>query len=308
MLYYYRSWRRYSRRFSGFFYILIFSIFIGLIWSIFNVLLFDGDDEIEVQKSPLIFCFVLSSNDRHLTSSRAIIYSWGKRCDRFYFVTRLQNTSVELMMLEHFQDLTNITSTTITQHTFNVLSYLQREQLFSSYHWFLRGSDDSFVIIPNLRRLISQLNIKENNSPLAYVGDVEQMYKKYQISTSGSVMLFNRNALNRLATSDDLEDDTLYFAKQKCLAQMIYDHEFVSCMKQIGINTKNDLILSQNLSMYKMDKRLKVMNNRSVINFLFSFYYRESVVVHILLLFVQVMKQTCINLISFIIVLMHHQK
>jgi hypothetical protein len=261
MLYYFRLWRRrYSRPFNRIFYILIFLIFIGFILSISSVLLLDGDDYddgIVVKKSPLIFCFVLSSNDRHLTSSRAIIYTWGKRCDRFYFVTRLQNTSVELMMLEKFENITNITSNTITQHTLNVLSYLEKEALFSSYHWFLRGSDDSFVILPNLRRLINQLN---PNYPLAYVGDVEQMYKNYQISTSGSVMLFNRHALTRLTSFDDIKDDKLYNEKEECLENIIYDHELVKCMKQIGININplnNNLILSQNLSTYRMDKRLK---------------------------------------------------
>jgi hypothetical protein len=262
MLSYYRSWRRYLRPFNRVFFIFIFIFVILFIGSVFSILLIDDNDDIEVETSPLIFCFVLSSNDRHLTSSRSIIYSWGKRCDRFYFVTRLQNTSVQLMMLENFENITNITSATITHHTFDVLTYLEKEYSFRIYHWFLRASDDSYVIIPNLRRLITQLNMKQKNIPLAYVGDVEQMHEKYQISTSGSVMLFNREALNRIATSDDIDDDSVYFAKQRCLSTMIYDHEFVKCMKQIGININpmnDDLILSQNLSTYKMDKRFKVM-------------------------------------------------
>ena len=184
---------RYSRLFHRFFIYLFYHFYCTYL-VYFSTLLFDGNDYDDrmMEQPPLIFCFVLSANNRHLTSSRAIVYSWGKRCDRFYFVTRLQNTSVDLMMLEKFENITDITSTTITQHTFDVFLYLQKEQLFSSYHWFLRASDDSYVIIPNLRRLITQLNRRKNNRPLAYVGDVEQMYKKYQISTSGSVMLFNR--------------------------------------------------------------------------------------------------------------------
>ena len=271
MLYYYRSWRRSSRPLYRFFYLFILSFFIGIIWSVFSAIFFGSiDDNIEIdenkvetRKLPLIFCFVLSANDRHLTSARAILYSWGKRCDRFYFVTRLQNTSVDLMMLENFENITDITPTTITQHTLNVLRYLQDRQLFSSYHWFLRASDDSFVIMPNLRRLVNQLHSLGNKRPLVYVGDVEEMYKKYQIITSGSVMLFNRNALDRLIISDDSEDDEHHsnFEKKQCLTKIIYDHEFVTCMKQIGINinpVNNNLILSQNVSFYKMDKRLKV--------------------------------------------------
>ncbi len=236
---------------------------IALVWSIFTTVLFDRNDDVEGEQPPLIFCFVLSANNRHLTSSRAIVYTWGKRCDRFYFVTRLQNTSVELMMLEKFENITDITSDTITQCTVDVLLYLRNDYLFSSYHWFLRASDESYVIIPNLRRLLRELNRKENNRPFAYIGDVKQMYDKYQISTTGSVMLFNRKALDRLAIIDsgDDENELNIEEKQTCLEKMIYDHEFVTCIKQIGINinpVNDNLIFSQNLSIYKMDKRLKV--------------------------------------------------
>ncbi|CAF0843138.1 unnamed protein product [Rotaria sp. Silwood1] len=238
----------------------IFSFLIGLSWSIFRIVFSDRNDNgFEEQRSPLIFCFVLSANDRHLTSSQAILYSWGKRCDRFYFVTRLQNTSIQLMMLEHFENTSDVKSTTITQNTFDVLSYIQEATLFSTYRWFLRASDDSFVIIPNLRRLVSQLDNEDIYRPLAYVGDVEQMYEKYNIATTGSVMLINRLAINRLTTGD-LEDDDNEFERQKCLTDMVYDHEFVRCMRKstIIVNPMNDnLILSQNLSTYKMDKRLK---------------------------------------------------
>jgi hypothetical protein len=263
MSFYYRWWRRYSGRLRRFFYTFILSFFIVLIWSTFTTFLFGGDDDdIDRQKPPLIFCFVMSANNRQLTSSRAILYSWGKRCDRFYFVTRLQNTSVDLMMLERFDDISDITPTTITQQTLDILLYLKTEEFALPYHWFLRASDDSYVIIPNLRRLVTRLHRIENERPFAYVGDVEQMYKKYQIATTGSVMLFNRYALERLILAD-LEGDLniLDLEKQDCLANMIYDHEFVSCMKQIDININplnENLILSQNLSLYKMDERFKV--------------------------------------------------
>jgi len=243
---------RYSNRYRLFYSIPIFAFIIYLICFINS----DNAKSIyteDISKPPAIFCFVLSANDHHLTSSQAIVYSWGKRCDRFYFVTRLQNTSADLMMLERFEKTIDITPTTITQHTLNVLRYLDNELLFSSYQWFIRATDDSFVIIPNLRRLIAQLQIKKYDSPIAYVGDVERMHEKYNIKTSGSVMLFNRKALDRFVIS--------YIEKRRCSFTMIYDHELVACMKQIGINVNpidDNRILSLQLSTYKMDKRFKV--------------------------------------------------
>jgi hypothetical protein len=63
------------------------------------------------------------------------------------------------MILERFEKTIDITLTTITQHTLNVLRYVENELLFSSYQWFIGVTDDSFVIIPNLRWLIAQLHI-----------------------------------------------------------------------------------------------------------------------------------------------------
>ncbi|CAF3380232.1 unnamed protein product [Rotaria socialis] len=270
MLHSYRSCRRFSRPLSRYFPIIIVVCLAGLSWCLLNALFSSQPDNyenvygnnFEETKSPLIFCFVTSANDRHLTSARAIAYSWGKRCDRFYFIARLQNTSINLMILEYFENITDITVTTITQKTFDVLAYLETTNSFKSYNWFLRASDDSFVIIPNLRQLVRQLNDKHHNYPLAYVGDVEQMFDKYQIATTGSVMLFNRRALYRLTYSDDLSDDEqeLEFEREQCFKNMIYDHEFVRCMEisRIKINPMYDnLILSQNLSFYKMDKRFQ---------------------------------------------------
>jgi len=117
--------------------IFIFAFFICLIWSIISVLLYSDNDKSidtkDISKSSQIFCFVLSANNHHLILSRTIVYSWGKRCDRFYFITRLQNTSSDLMILERFEKTIDITLTTITQHTLNVLRYLENELLFSSY-------------------------------------------------------------------------------------------------------------------------------------------------------------------------------
>jgi len=266
MLHYYRIWCLYPRPFRRVFYIFILSFFIALIWTILTTLLFDSDDNeainINGEQPPQIFCFVLSANDRHLTSSPAIIHSWGKRCDRFYFVTRLQNTSAELMTLQKFENITDVTSTSINRITLDVLLYLRNEQLAAQYHWFLRANDDSYVVMPNLRRLVTRLDRRKTNQPLVYAGDVEEMYEKYHFSSTGSVMLFNRKALDHLVITD-LEDydNDLNLQKQRCFSNMIYDHQFIACMRQsdININPVNDnLILSQNLSIYRMDKRLKV--------------------------------------------------
>ena len=266
MLYSYRSWRYSTKYFRALLCLILCSFAVGLAFSILAGPEDDGSldgDGLAVQYvSSSIFCFVLTENRRHATSAQAIVRTWGKRCDRFYFITRLQNTSISLMMLEHFENITDITPTTLTRYTLDVLTFLERESTFTAYQWFLRASDESFVILPNLRRLVAQLQAKEYDYPLAYVGDVQDMYDKYQFVTSGSVMLFNRQALNRLVTANSKDsDEDIESAERRCSAMMVYDYEFVVCMKRIGIRVNpvnNNLILSQNLSTYKTDERLKV--------------------------------------------------
>lgn len=271
MLHSQRLFRRFSRSFSLYFRIFFLVCVIGLSLSLINSFWpFKLDkhnnihnSEYQDENSPQIFCLVFSNNNRHLKSSRAIVYSWGKRCDRFYFVTRLQNTSIELMMLEYFENTTDVTEATISKYTFDAFSYISNEVVFLPYKWFLRASDDSFVIMPNVRRLVKQLDAQFIYDPVAYVGDVVRMYKKYGIATTGSVMLFNREALYRLVSTNVIKDYDvdIEVERDRCLTSMVYDHEFVDCIEKCGVkvNGINDnLILSQNLSFYKMNKRLKV--------------------------------------------------
>ena len=253
MLYYNPSWRRLPKPCRRIFCLIIFVVVLGYCWTILTRLLFSIDEDetnsLDESSSAEVFCFVLSGNDRHLTSSRAIVYTWGKRCDRFYFVTRLQNTSIELMMLPEFENLTDITSTNITPLTVEVLLHLRKDPFFTSYQWFLRASDDYYVIVPNLRRLITRLNRRMSNEPLVYVGDVEDMYEKYRFVTHGSVMLFNRQALDLLHSN-------------RCSNELDNDYQFITCMKDIGMkinSVEENLIYSQNLSIYRTDQRLKVM-------------------------------------------------
>ena len=267
MLYSYRSWRYSTKCFRALLCLILCSFAIGLAFAILagptDDAWMEEDGPAVEYASSAIFCFVLTENRHHASSAQAIVRTWGKRCDRFYFVTRLQNTSISLMMLEHFENITDITPETITRYTLDVLTFLDSEPTFTSYQWFLRASDESFVIIPNLRRLVAQFQIQQYEYPLAYVGDVQDMHDKYQLATSGSVMLFNRRALRVFvaANSKDSDEDV----ERRCPTTMIYDHEFVVCMKRIGIRVnpvKNNLILSQNLSTYKSDERFKVTSRQ----------------------------------------------
>ena len=170
MLYSYRSWRYSTKCFRALLCLILCSFAVGLAFSILAGPEDDGSldgDGLAVQYvSSSIFCFVLTENRRHATSAQAIVRTWGKRCDRFYFVTRLQNTSISLMMLEHFENITDITPTTLTRYTLDVLTFLERESTFTAYQWFLRASDESFVIIPNLRR--SSLNCKQKSTTIRW--------------------------------------------------------------------------------------------------------------------------------------------
>ena len=131
-----------------------------------------GDNHKSIDKenrldSSWMFCVVLDANNHHFTASSTIVYSWGKRCDRFYFITRLLNVSVGWMMIEQFEKAIDSTLMTITQHKLNVLWYLNNKFLFSSYRWLLPVIDHLFVILSCLRLLIVQLQSKTSNNHIA---------------------------------------------------------------------------------------------------------------------------------------------
>jgi len=78
-------WSRYSNQYHSSYFIFIYAVFIYLICSIISILLYsDNDESIDINDisiSSQIFCFVLSENNHHLTSSKVIVYIWDKRCD-----------------------------------------------------------------------------------------------------------------------------------------------------------------------------------------------------------------------------------
>ncbi|CAF1456629.1 unnamed protein product, partial [Didymodactylos carnosus] len=207
-----------------------------------------------------IFCFVLSSSSKHEKSSIATLYTWAKRCDRFYFVTKLQNTSVDFMMLENFQNIDMLENETV-ERTFDVLPTISKD--FSSYSWFLRATDETIVIMENLRKLVSRLDSYSSQLPIAYAGDVERMYKQHQMISNGAAILFNRQALNQMIIAFANEDNTQV---EKCKYDSINDYELIQCLKMVakiqfandlGI-VKDNLFLSQTILTYKLNEQLQV--------------------------------------------------
>lgn len=259
---------RLKRRISAWiivFFLFIFLLLNGYIFSIINILNIDLeiqsiDSNDERSSGSLVLCVSFARNDYHETAARATINTWGKRCDRFYFVTRLQNTSIELMMIEKYQNTSDINWSNINMYTFDVFTYLENQLMFQQYHWFLRASDQAFVIVPNLHRLIEKLIKRQiDRTAIVYVGDASRLHDEFNYTSAGSVMLFNRQALRMIAASQtDQNGNEVY----PCQGSIQDDHEFIECLKKIGIQVNSimddTLFLSQNLSTYRTDQRLQV--------------------------------------------------
>ena len=97
-----------------------------------------------------ILCWVLISQDRLPTQGKAIKETWGKRCTVLLFLSNRDDKDYGAINLEsHGADMSNMWSKTRA-----AWRYVYNKHK-NDADWFLKADDDSYVIVENLRLLLS---------------------------------------------------------------------------------------------------------------------------------------------------------
>lgn len=129
------------------------------------------------------------TNQSHLeTRGHAVYETWGHRCGRFIFVTRLNSSRSytifddESAQLEEGQLPIQYIPTLPEENYQNLPEKVRQTLLFCSSHypdydWYLKADDDTFVIIENLLRfLISTINKNARRSDSVRHGSKSLLY------------------------------------------------------------------------------------------------------------------------------------
>jgi len=141
-----------------------------------------------------ILCIVPTTSRNHIKRARAVLDTWGKRCNKIVFFSDSNKSlkyAVKLNTKEGAEHL--------TEKMMNAFQFVYKTH--GDYDWILKADDDTYVILENLRYMLSKYH---QNDPI-YFGQSLNLKKdkKYEseISTymsGGAGYVMSKEALRRL--------------------------------------------------------------------------------------------------------------
>ncbi|KAL7539051.1 hypothetical protein ACHAXR_009004 [Thalassiosira sp. AJA248-18] len=94
-----------------------------------------------------ILCYILTTSEYHETRVKAVLNTWGPKCDRLFVASNQTDESigaVEIPNTRHDYD------GLWRKHT-DTLRYFIAHGMTETYDWFLKCDDDTYVVVENLR-------------------------------------------------------------------------------------------------------------------------------------------------------------
>ena len=138
----------------------------------------------EQAKSPRILCWIMTSPNNMRSRAKSARDTWGKRCDILLFFSSKADPSFPAIGLNVTEGAPKLFDKARAS-----LDYIFRHHL-NDADWFLKADDDTYVIIENLRHMLSKLNTSDPH----YLGRKFTHDGEYN---SGAGYIFSRETLRR---------------------------------------------------------------------------------------------------------------
>lgn len=143
----------------------------------------------ELQQRSRLFCWANSLEDRLHTSLRAINDTWVRRCDdHLYFIESRTSLSHDVLALGVPDGRRYLTDKSTRAWK---LLYGRKLQDFD---WFLQGDEDTYVVVENLRLLLSHYNASQP----VWIGFVYSHAIKEGFMSGGASYVLSREAVRLL--------------------------------------------------------------------------------------------------------------
>ncbi|XP_071097863.1 glycoprotein-N-acetylgalactosamine 3-beta-galactosyltransferase 1-like [Haliotis cracherodii] len=125
-----------------------------------------------------IFCWITTKETEVNKKIPAVNETWAKRCDHRMFVmtTNKPNTGMDILNLNIKDGRQHLTDKSIAS-----LKHIYKHHL-DKYDWFLKADDDTFVVMENLKFLLSHYDPTEG----VYVGHLFKKYTKWGYMSGGA--------------------------------------------------------------------------------------------------------------------------
>ncbi|XP_050395320.2 glycoprotein-N-acetylgalactosamine 3-beta-galactosyltransferase 1 [Patella vulgata] len=141
-------------------------------------------------KKPKILCWVLTAPKYLDTRAKAVKTTWGKRCDKTLFFSSTANASFPTIGLNVSEGRDALPNKTIGAFTYCYEKYGQ------DFDWFMKADDDTYVIVENLRKFVSNYSSLD---PI-YFGHNFYKYFKQGYMSGGAGYVLSKEALRVFVT------------------------------------------------------------------------------------------------------------
>jgi len=170
----------------------------------------------EEQKRIRILCWVMTSPETLPIKGKPVKETWGKRCTILLFMSSQADPSFPAIGLDVKEGRENLWPKTRA-----AWNYIYDHHLDDA-DWFIKADDDTFVVIENLRHLVSKLNPEDPH----YLGRHFKPFGGY--NSGGAGYVFSRESVRRFKKA--LGDTSL--CKTESFAE---DVEVGKCLHAMGV-------------------------------------------------------------------------
>jgi glycoprotein-N-acetylgalactosamine 3-beta-galactosyltransferase len=122
---------------------------------------------------PKILCFVNTIEEFHTTKVKAVMDTWGSKCDKLVFASSVDDESIGAFKVPN----TSFEYSDLWAKHRNTLRIIW-ERYGDEYEWFFKADDDTFVIVENLRAYLASDDVQElhrQGEPL-HIGNAVAMW------------------------------------------------------------------------------------------------------------------------------------
>ncbi|XP_067653726.1 glycoprotein-N-acetylgalactosamine 3-beta-galactosyltransferase 1-like isoform X2 [Haliotis asinina] len=174
-----------------------------------------------------IFCWITTREKEIVNKMAAVNETWARRCDnRMFVMTTTKKYPTNEIVDLHIKDGRKY----LTEKTIASLKYIYKHHL-NKYDWFLKADDDTFVVMENLKFLLSHYNATEG----IYVGHLFKKYSSWGYMSGGAGYVLSREAVRLLVEKG-------YNTKNMCRESGTdEDVEIASCLHNVGVPVHNTL-------------------------------------------------------------------
>ncbi|XP_076035286.1 glycoprotein-N-acetylgalactosamine 3-beta-galactosyltransferase 1-like isoform X2 [Oratosquilla oratoria] len=176
---------------------------------------------------PRILCYLLVGPSTHHTALH-VKHTWGQRCDKTIFFSTRHDDLLGTVILDVPEGYSVLWAKSMA-----ALNHLYRN--YSDYDWFLKGDDDTYVIVENLRKF---LGTREAENPV-YFGVKFRKFVKQGYMSGGGGYVLSREALRRFA-----EDAVRIKDQEKCpnrSTKGAEDLQLGLCLEAVGVKAGDGL-------------------------------------------------------------------